>query len=279
MPTVSGIYAITCVVTGKHYVGSALNIRRRCHRHRSELRSNKHHSKRLQAAWNKFGEGEFVFSVLEFVGAATDLLKWEQFHIDRLKSAGRRKGYNISPTAGSCAGHRQSEIHKARIAAAHLGKKASAETRAKLSIAQTGRVTSDETRAKLSAALRGVKKSPESIAKFSASRKGVPAHPNSVAAIKAANTGRKHTPEWKEDAQARMAARELTDEQRFALGKGSRGKKQPPEHIAKRVSARALADSMREFPRTQSPETKAKRLASFLTTIAARNATQLKLEL
>lgn len=59
------IYKIINAVNGKFYVGSTTNTRERFRTHRNRLRNNKHHSKHLQAAWNKYGEQAFVFHVIE----------------------------------------------------------------------------------------------------------------------------------------------------------------------------------------------------------------------
>ena len=51
---ICGIYTIT-TPNGSVYVGSSHNIKLRWSEHRSRLRHNKHHSDRLQAAYNKHG--------------------------------------------------------------------------------------------------------------------------------------------------------------------------------------------------------------------------------
>src|SRR5258708_15053375 len=67
IPNAPGIYRITCIITGKIYVGSAVNLRRRCRAHLSTLQRNGHHNPKLQAAFNKYGPGAFTFEVLELV--------------------------------------------------------------------------------------------------------------------------------------------------------------------------------------------------------------------
>lgn len=52
---ICGIYTIT-TPNGSVYVGSSVNIKARWSGHRSALRNGKHHSERLQAAWNKHGK-------------------------------------------------------------------------------------------------------------------------------------------------------------------------------------------------------------------------------
>lgn len=56
------IYHIKCETTGKEYIGITEDVGRRFNHHRSDLRLNKHHSPKLQAAWNYYGEENFTFS-------------------------------------------------------------------------------------------------------------------------------------------------------------------------------------------------------------------------
>lgn len=58
------IYALA-LSDGRSYVGSTFNPELRRKAHFALLRRNAHHSPRLQNAWNKYGEGAFLFSVLE----------------------------------------------------------------------------------------------------------------------------------------------------------------------------------------------------------------------
>lgn len=61
-----GIYSIFNVVNGKKYIGSSKDIYNRWHEHLHLLRRNDSHNKHLQAAFNKYGEDNFVFNILEF---------------------------------------------------------------------------------------------------------------------------------------------------------------------------------------------------------------------
>jgi len=79
-----GIYEIISIGTGKRYVGSSMRIYRRWSEHRRQLRLSKHASPRLQRAWIKHGERNFVFRVIEECPRER-LFEREQFHIDVLK--------------------------------------------------------------------------------------------------------------------------------------------------------------------------------------------------
>jgi len=61
----SGIYEIKNNINGKSYVGSAKDIKRRWRRHKYGLRHNEHENIILQRAWNKYGEENFSFNILE----------------------------------------------------------------------------------------------------------------------------------------------------------------------------------------------------------------------
>lgn len=55
------IYYIINNTTGKRYVGVTTNYNRRWNKHKSELKKNQHHSNKLQNAWNKYGESDFIW--------------------------------------------------------------------------------------------------------------------------------------------------------------------------------------------------------------------------
>lgn len=60
----SGIYCITNIINNKCYIGSSCNISVRFRLHKSSLKRNKHHSIKLQNAWNKYGESSFKIEIL-----------------------------------------------------------------------------------------------------------------------------------------------------------------------------------------------------------------------
>lgn len=80
-----GIYKIENIINNKVYIGSSNNIERRWKEHKRLLNNNKHHSIKLQRAWNKYGSENFKFSVLEEC-EVDRLLYLEQYYIDKFKS-------------------------------------------------------------------------------------------------------------------------------------------------------------------------------------------------
>ena len=61
---ISGIYQIKCKTNNKIYIGSSVNIKQRWKYHKWQLRAGKHDAKYMQNCWNKYGEEDFVFSIL-----------------------------------------------------------------------------------------------------------------------------------------------------------------------------------------------------------------------
>ena len=78
---ISGIYCIINIKNSKKYIGSSKNIRQRLWSHRAELRHNKHENSHLQNAWNKYGEHNFDYYILEKCEESL-LLEKEQLYID-----------------------------------------------------------------------------------------------------------------------------------------------------------------------------------------------------
>lgn len=138
---------------------------------------------------------------------------------------------------------------RAKIKYVNLGRKASTETRTKMSLARIGRKLSPESIEQGAAKRRGVKRSAESIAKVVAAltgRKQDPAHTAKVVAknlgkkrpidavirTAEANRGRKHTSEV--IAKMRIAHQNMSEETRAKMRAAKVGRKQNPEHVAKR---------------------------------------------
>ena len=111
----SGIYQIKNICTNKFYIGSALNIEKRKNEHFNLLLRNRHFNSHLQNAWNKYGEENFKFEILEEC-EREKLIEKEQYYLDTLKPL-----YNICKIAGSSLGIKRSTetIEKLRIS--HLG--------------------------------------------------------------------------------------------------------------------------------------------------------------
>lgn len=177
------IYWIRNKLNGKFYVGSSTQRYVRWRTHKKKLRANSHHCHHLQAAWNKYGEEHFEFSVIEKVleekglQAAED--RWLKQHVGKphCYNTGLRSGAPMRGRTGEAHpnfGKPLSEEQKQRLREAALeqwknsdprtGRTHSNESKAKISAkvhqsVAEGRggcfIPSAETRAKMSAALKG----------------------------------------------------------------------------------------------------------------------------
>lgn len=63
--------------------------------HLFDLRRNIHGNSYLQNSWNKYGEDDFVFEIIEIIDNHDELAEREQFYIDSLNTCNRKIGYNI----------------------------------------------------------------------------------------------------------------------------------------------------------------------------------------
>ena len=95
----SGIYQIRNIKNNKVYIGSSARLYYRKIEHFSRLRNNSHDNSYLQKSWNKYGEENFVFEILEYC-EENSLLEREQHYFDTLKCYDSSVGYNINPLAG-----------------------------------------------------------------------------------------------------------------------------------------------------------------------------------
>ncbi len=152
--SLSGIYCIHNVVSGRRYVGSSVCIRHRWSAHRSELDRGKHISKRMQQSWVKHGSAAFEFIVLEEVPDHGALIEREQYWIDHFAATDAKRGFNTSPTAGNCLGVTASKETRAILSAQRRGVPKSAAHRKAIGDAQRGKIIPLEQRTKLAEATR-----------------------------------------------------------------------------------------------------------------------------
>lgn len=184
----SGIYVIRHSDSDRVYVGGSVNVTARRKVHLNSLRQGKHHSTKLQRAWDKYGEAKFTFLPIIWCGRE-DLMFYEQRAIEAFGAYA--SGFNCVPTAGSPHNPVFTKETREKMSRARAGRKPALGYRhtladkEKMSASRLGRPIHPNTRAALDAnrgAMRGKKHSREAIMKMIESRRG-----------------KKHSAEWIEN--------------------------------------------------------------------------------
>lgn len=151
----TGVYKITNKVNGKLYIGSTAEFfKKRWACHINDLRSGRHKNLHLQRSWDRDGEHNFEFLIVEYC-PPEKCIEREQHYIDLYEPWDDRKGYN-----------------KRKVAESNLGIKYNEEIRQKNAMGRKDKRNSPEHNRKISEALRGKKKSPEHVEKVAAKKRG-----------------------------------------------------------------------------------------------------------
>lgn len=92
-----GIYIISNKINKKCYVGQSIDIDRRFKSHINGLNGKYGHNPHFQNAWNKYGEDNFEFDILEEVEDTNILDEREIYYISLYNSFDQDYGYNMTP--------------------------------------------------------------------------------------------------------------------------------------------------------------------------------------
>jgi len=152
MDIYSGIYQWRNLIDNKVYIGQTINFEKRKKRHLHQLIKNKHYNPHLQSAWNKYGESNFIFEILQEINDCNKLDDIETQMINNIDVSMR---YNIFLVAATRRGIKHSEKTKKLLSKALKGKKLTEEHKAKIS--PLGRQHSEETKQLMSEAQVGEK--------------------------------------------------------------------------------------------------------------------------
>lgn len=140
----SGIYCIENIITKTKYIGSAKIIKRRWQEHLKFLKKGNHKNKHLQSSWDKYGDENFLFYVIEKVDFV-NLISREQYWLNELSK--NFEVYNKNLDVSGFHGRNHSEATKKKIS----------DTKKSQNLKT---IHSEETRQKISQILTGVKRKP-----------------------------------------------------------------------------------------------------------------------
>lgn len=145
------IYVIINKINNNEYIGSTIDFSRRKRTHLNLLRKGEHHSNYLQNSYNKYGEDNFEFKILEYVGEVNLLIEVEQKWLDS-----NNPSLNMTNIAGlnSHLGVKRSEETKRKISESLSGRKLSKEHVEAMKKGLTGHKQSEETKKKRSESMK-----------------------------------------------------------------------------------------------------------------------------
>jgi len=106
-----GVYIIQNKINDKVYIGASRDTYNRLCMHKWRLRVNTHDNVHLQSAFNKYGEENFIFDVLEECDEKL-IYSQENYWCKMLNAHDRKHGYNVDPTApdGKCAVSNETKV-------------------------------------------------------------------------------------------------------------------------------------------------------------------------
>jgi hypothetical protein len=108
-----GIYKIQSRIKPERvYIGSASNMLHRWVEHKHQLRNGKHHSPKLQRHYDKYGEDDLIFELVENIGVKDRslIMEREKFYINFFRQEDDNKPYfNICSEPHSSLGVKRSE--------------------------------------------------------------------------------------------------------------------------------------------------------------------------
>ncbi len=166
------VYKIFNKINNHCYIGSTVKSKSRWRGHAKDLNNKRHHSPYLQRAWNKYGENNFKFEIIEEILDKSRLIEREQYYFDVLKPEYNMCRPGADPKKLSEAHKNQKPWNKGKknvynhtietkkkMSESHNGLHNKWTKQGKLnnSIAQTGKMLSKETRQRMSEAKKGIR--------------------------------------------------------------------------------------------------------------------------
>lgn len=114
-----GVYQIVNIINNMSYVGSTGRcFGKRFFEHKIKLKNKRHNNTYLQRSWDKYGEENFEFKILEVLQDSNKLEEREQYWINFYKSNNKEFGYNLRKDAANNLGTKYPNRKKGYIVVA-----------------------------------------------------------------------------------------------------------------------------------------------------------------
>ena len=147
-----GIYKIENLINKKVYIGQSINIECRWNSHKNDLIRGNHINKYLQNAWNKYGNDNFKFEIIEEC-LEEELNQKEIYWINYYGGCNSVQNYNLA-SGGNCGGSPSIETRE-KLSISNRGQKRSIEFCKHLSEINLGKHLTEETKIKIGLARLG----------------------------------------------------------------------------------------------------------------------------
>lgn len=162
------LYSITCLSNNRMYIGVCTWYDQRKGKHLYDLRRNKSGNINLQIDFNFYGEGNFVFDIIERYKDKNEALIIEKYYTDCIFCMDENICYNIIRGGDDVIPQIQKRFQDKIKSNPEFAKKIAERCRE----INTGKKLSDSTKEKIRQSHIGIKASPELKKKFSEMRKG-----------------------------------------------------------------------------------------------------------
>lgn len=219
------IYTLTCLVTGKLYVGqTTVGVMKRWSDH--ILGAAKHAC--LGQAIVKYGRDAFQVAVVDTATDQSDLDAKEVMWIAHLNTMAPN-GYNLTEGGTNGGGGRRSQETRERMRQARLGKKLTPEAKLKVGLASKGRKFSPEVRKRLSEMRTGVPRKQSTKQKIREAKLGTHHSSEAKEKMRVAHLGTHPSPDAIEKTRQANLGSTRSEETKAKMRAAQIGKPRTPE--------------------------------------------------